>query len=159
MLNPISTASSQQEESKIIHHLLNAGLDTTTVKEMQTNHVGMLPTLWSMLVKKSKEDNKEESWMSSFKSWFISKPPVLKTELAPPIITTAPPLIEEDPAYKELNTSSILTISSSTTAEDDEEDEHSVCSSPATSFEEEEKTQPIVEPYNMTAFHRVSPMV
>lgn len=146
---PISSASlqtQQQEEYKIIDHLLGAGFDTSVIKEMRVNHVGMLGTLWSMLVRKTQETKKEEGWMNSFKSWFISKPS--KTEVAPPIITTAP--LMEDPT-------------SSTCSSSADDDTSSIHSSPATSLEDDDdddSSKHCIEPLSLLSpVHRVSPMV
>ncbi|EPB82510.1 CAMK/CAMKL protein kinase [Mucor circinelloides 1006PhL] len=173
-------------------------------------------------------EQEEDGWIDSFKSWFISKPahsntnkikPVLyekqlpgavqqhkfmmKTMVAPPIITTTIPIIHRDsnsnnnttheqkyPALKPtvlpltpihpatptkedneliINTSS--TCSSAADDDYDDDDRISDASSPATSVAEDDDDVPqekgtfkaeFAEPNtscNMTAFHRVSPMI
>lgn len=183
------------------------------------------------------ERDQEDGWIDSLKSWFVSKPTninnrikprpmakltlsdkhlpgvvqqhkfMMKTMVAPPIITTIPVISEDNtvidinscetkhPALKPtvlpltpihpttptkeddeliVNTSSTC----SSTADDDYDDDHtSIASSPATSVAEDEEEDEEEEEngykknackaeftesnanYNMTAFHRVSPMV
>ncbi|KAF1798986.1 kinase-like domain-containing protein [Mucor lusitanicus] len=258
---PLSTLSGQQQklhEQDTANALLNAGFDTSVVREMRLNHFGMLGTLWTMLLLKSSHainvtsekallpkatctttqtGQEEDGWIDSFKSWFISKPThnatsrckpiqpaitltldekrlpgavqqhkfMMKTMVAPPIITTTIPILHQDshsnhnctpreqkyPALKPtvlpltpihpttptkeddeliINTSS--TCSSAADDDYDDDDQMSVASSPATSVAEDDDDEDVedkvisraecAEPNadcNMTAFHRVSPMV
>ncbi|GAN05955.1 pkinase-domain-containing protein [Mucor ambiguus] len=148
---PLPSLSSQQQklhEQYTADALLNAGFDTSVVKEMRFNHFGMLGTLWTMLLSKSNHAinvtsekallpkttcttqtrQKEDGWIDSFKSWLISKPEsndtgryksvqptiaftldekrfpgavqqhkfMMKTMIAPPIITTTIPIVQQN---------------------------------------------------------------
>lgn len=135
-----TTEPNKNNENCTAASLLKAGFDKSIIDKMQSSRVGMLGTLWTMLLdNKSHEDNatqqrEEQSWLGSIKSWLVPVPP--------PAFTTTPSNHKEE----EINTCSTC----SSAAEEDGFDDHSsIESSPATSVAEEEEEE----------IHRVSPMV
>lgn len=152
----------KENERHLAQTLLKAGFNRSVVEKMQTNHVGMLGTLWTMLLSNKSHkvttacatQTEEQTWLSSFKLWFnLSKtcnlivPPrntpgaiqqhkfMLKTMVPTldPALNTLTPII---PKEEQINTSSTC----SSTADDEfDDDQSSLASSPATSVADEEE--------------------
>lgn len=82
-----SKSMSNQHEQSIFNLLLEAGFDSTVVKDMRSNHFGMRGTLWQMLLKShnpqvlipntadiDEPTQQSDDWIGTLKSWFNHKP-------------------------------------------------------------------------------------
>ncbi|KAI7902854.1 kinase-like domain-containing protein [Cokeromyces recurvatus] len=179
----------KQQEQEIANSLLNSGFNQSVIDEMQSSHFGMLSTIWNMLLESSvltmtkKTCDKtitagtNEGWIDTFKSWFVTtgykqnKDSDDKTLPSKDIITYPETKTGDDNDKKEDQYLAISLTSnqnkgttlSSDTDHSISDDEHSYTdSSSNTSIEEyesckENKYEPIH--YQMTAIHRVSPIV
>lgn len=154
----------KENELCLSQTLLKAGFNSSIVEKMQTNHVGMLGTLWTMLLSTKSHrvtacatQTEEQTWLGSFKSWFNSSktrnlivPPtnipgaiqqhkfmlktMVPTLILDPALNTLTPIILKEEQI--INTSSTC----SSTADDEfDDDQSSLASSPATSVAEEEE--------------------
>ncbi|KAI8087153.1 kinase-like domain-containing protein [Thamnidium elegans] len=155
----------KENERHLSQTLLKAGFNSSTVEKMQTNHVGMLGTLWTMLLSTTSHkvttacatQTEEQTWLASLKSWFnLNK---TRNLIVPPtsipgaiqqhkfMLKTMIPTLILDPALNTLTPiipkeEQIINTSStcSSTADDEfDDDQSSLASSPATSVAEYEE--------------------
>lgn len=141
--------------------LIKAGFDKSIIDKMQSSRIGMLGTLWTMLLSKSHNienscatQTEEQTWLGSIKSWLV--PPAF-TSSNPAFDTTDVLLNTPIIHNKEEDDQIINTCSTCSSAADDDFDDHSsMDSSPATSVAEEDDDDDITDKEEI---HRASPMV